>query len=77
MSGMFKLSLIDLLKGVIVAVLFAAITYFLIVLNSPAFSFTGINWNELCRLSLISGLSYILKNLLSDSQGNVLGIGSK
>lgn len=73
---MFKLSLGDVGRGLVVAVLASVFVYLLAVLNAPGFSFVAINYAEIARITLVSGISYLAKNLLTDSQGNLLTIGS-
>lgn len=77
MNGIFTLSLGDLWRGVVVSILAAVIAYALIALNVPGFSFLAIDYAEIARLALVAGLSYIGKNLLTTSSGNVLGIPTK
>ena len=64
-------------RGVVVSVLAAVIGYLLIALNVPGFSFAAIDWAEIARLALVAGLSYLGKNLLTTTKGNVLGISTQ
>lgn len=75
-NGIFKLGLADVGKGLVVAVLTAVAMYLLSVLNAPGFDFATINWAEIARLALSSGLGYLVKNFFTDNQGNILAIGS-
>lgn len=74
---MFTLKLGDFGRGLLVAVLAAVAAQLLLMLNVPGFSFETFQWAETFRIALVSGLGYLLKNLATDNQGNVLGIGSK
>nr|AKH47800.1 hypothetical protein [uncultured marine virus] len=73
-SQMFKINWRDVGKGLITAILAAVLTYVLQLINAPGFSFAGINWADILRIAFASGVGYILKNFLTDSQGNFGGI---
>lgn len=75
-NGIFKLSLGDVGRGVIVAIAASVAVYLLAVLNAPGFDFSTINFAEIARIALSSGIGYLVKNLLTDNQGNILSIGS-
>lgn len=75
--GIFKLEWADFGRGLLVAVLATVVAQLLLVLNAPGFSFETFQWAETFRIALVSGLGYLLKNLATDSQGNLFGIGSK
>lgn len=75
MNPMFKLSLGDVGRGLIVAILASVFVYLLTVLNAPGFSFLTINYAEIARISLASGIGYLSKQLLTSDQGNLLTVG--
>ena len=74
---MFSVNWKDVGKGLITAVLAATLSYFLQLLNAPGFSFYGINWADIMRIAFASGVGYIIKNFLSNSQGQFAGVGPK
>lgn len=76
-NGIFQLAWSDIGKGLVVAVFASVAMYLLGVLNTPSFDFSLINWTEIGRVALSSGLGYLVKNLVTDNQGNFLTIGSK
>ena len=67
MSNLFRLDLKDLLKGLVVVVLSAALATVLEALNN------GVDWKVVGITALSAGLSYILKNLATDNEGKILG----
>ena len=73
MSPFLRLNYTDLSRGIAISVLAAVLTYFSGVLSSPTFSFTAIDWNEIIKLATITGISYLVKNVLSDESGKLLG----
>lgn len=68
MSGIFKLDWRDLLKGLVVTVFSAVITLVIEMLQAGS-----IDWKAIGVTGLIAGLSYILKNLLTDNEGKLGG----
>ena len=77
MSVLGKLNSQDFIKGLVVTVISAVLTALMGILNSPEFSFASINWNEVVKVAVSSGIAYLIKNFASDSEGRVLGIGKK
>lgn len=84
---MFKLSLGDVGRGLLVAILaplFVGVTTVLgAIINAPGFDVRAVEYGELF-FSLINtsivvsygaGVGYILKNLLTNDEGKFLGIG--
>lgn len=69
MSGLFRLNVNDLTKGVIVAILAAVLTY----LQSPTTDISSIDWGYLLNVTVTAVGAYLVKNLLSDEDGKVLG----
>ncbi len=76
-NGIFKLNWTDVAKGLVVAVIASVFVYILAALNAPGFSFVTINYAEIARIALASGIGYLLKNFISSDQGNVLALGDK
>jgi len=73
MSSFFSLNSKDFAKGLVVAVLAALAAYFAQVLNVPGFDFAGIQWDEIARVAVMAGLSYLGKNLVTTQDGKVFG----
>ena len=71
-APLFKLSWHDLIKGLIVAVLSAALTALINQLQSGV-----IDWQYVINVSSIATLSYVLKQLGTDTNGNIIGIKKK
>ena len=68
MSGLFRLNLQDLLKGLVVTVLAVVLGTVLESLKTG-----DINWQNVGIVALSAGLGYILKQLSTDEQGKFLG----
>ncbi len=73
MSNLFNLNWKDFFKGLVMAIITAALTLVYQLLQAGSV----IDWNQVGLVSITAALAYILKNLGSDNQGNPLGIGSK
>lgn len=73
MSGFLKLNWIDALKGFIVAVLGVIVTSLGVILNNGTLP-TMADLKTIGLGALIAGLSYLLKNLLTTSNGMVVGV---
>ena len=71
MSNLFNLNSLDLLKGFIVAFLSAALTGIVSTLDSGVLP-TLAELKSAGVVGLTAGLSYLLKNLLTNSQGEIL-----
>lgn len=69
MSKFFKLKLSDWTKGLLVAVLTAPVTMIQQVLATGSFEF---NWKTIFAVGIAGGLGYVIKNLLTNSQGQPL-----
>ena len=70
MHTLFSLQTKDFLKGLLIAVLSSVFAILLQMLNN---GFDGINLKQLALVAITSGLSYLLKNYLTDSNGKILG----
>lgn len=73
-SKLFTLNVRDFLRGLVVAILASVFAWVLQVLNAPGFDWATINWAELARIALSSCIGYLMKNYISNSRGEVLGI---
>lgn len=69
-SEIFTLSKNDYIKGFIVAVIGAVLTTILQALTNH----TGIDWSVVANVALTAGISYLVKNFFTSSNGKVLGI---
>lgn len=72
-SKMFKLNVRDVSKGFALAVITAVMTWLLQILDAPGFSVYQIDWTEIGRIAFAAGVSYLIKNYLSDGQGRIMG----
>lgn len=69
MSGLFKLDYKDLIKGAVVSVLASVLTIVLDVLNAGS----SLDWKVVGTVAITSFISYLLKNLGTDSHGKLGG----
>ena len=69
-SAFLRLNLSDILKGLVVAILAAGLSFISTSLQSNGLS---LDIQELLRVSLIAATSYLAKQLITDSDGRVLG----
>ncbi len=70
-AGLFKLAGNDFFKGAVVAVIGAIGTALLAVLNTGALP-TGADLKQILIVGVTAGVSYLVKNLLTNSQGKML-----
>ena len=68
MSGLFKLDVRDLIKGLVMAVLTAVIGYV-----QTAMTGGTVDVQQLLNYAVAAGLAYLAKNLSSDENGKLLG----
>jgi hypothetical protein len=73
MNGIFKIGWNDLLKGLIMVVGGALVTYVSQLTSLPGFD-GSIDWNQIVRIALVTGVTYIGKQLLTDNNEKVLGV---
>lgn len=71
-AQLFKLGWQDLIKGLIIAVLSAVLTMLINQLQNGS-----IDWNNVLNVVAIATMSYLLKQLGTDTSGNTLGIKMK
>jgi len=70
LSTLFKLNSQDLVKGLIVAILTALIAYL-----GDLTTLLSADPTLILKIAITAGISYLLKNFISDENGKVLGIG--
>lgn len=70
MSTFLNLNIEDLGKGLIITVLTSVLT---IVYNTVSAGSLTFDWNAIGLTALTSGLAYLMKNLLTNSEGQFLG----
>jgi hypothetical protein len=70
MSTLLKLNVQDLVKGLIVTSLTSVLT---IVYNTVSAGSLTFDWKAIGLTALTSGLAYLMKNLLTNSEGEFLG----
>ena len=78
MNGLFKLGWNDLLKGLLTAVISAiVVTIYGLVIATNFDVFTA-NWvvigHNVVNIGVITLVSYLFKNLLTDNNGTVAGV---
>lgn len=73
MSGFLKLNLKDLSKGLVVAILGAVLISFKEALDGNGLEFASYDWKAIFDFAWQAATVYLAKNLLTDSQGKVLG----
>lgn len=73
-SAFFALDKNDFIKGLCVAVLTAILTFLAQSMQLPGFTFSGINWGQLFQFGVMAGAGYLTKNLLTTSNGQVMGM---
>ena len=72
-SALLKLNINDYLKGFVVAVITAMLTSVLSILQSGgAIEWTWLFWQPTVYAALIAGISYLLKNILTNSEDQFL-----
>lgn len=71
--GIGKLASSDFVKGAWLAVLCAVLTGVAQALSVPGFSFSSFDWEQILRIAGVAFTGYISKNLLSSSNGAVMG----
>ena len=68
-SKLFRLNATDYLKGLLMVVLTAFVTGLYELLQSGVFSFDWVTFKPIVMTALAAGLSYLIKNFLTNSQG--------
>jgi hypothetical protein len=70
MSTFLNLNIEDLGKGLIITILTSVLS---IVYNTISAGSLTFDWNAIGLTALTSGLAYLMKNLLTNSEGQFLG----
>lgn len=77
-SALYKLCSNDVVKGLVTAVLAAVIMTVWSVVSQNGFDAFATDWTEVLKsvvnVSIVSFFAYIIKNLLTDENGRVLGV---
>lgn len=74
MKGILQLTQFDFVKGLLMFVGAALLTYLLQVFNAPGFTFENIEWAEITRFAIVTTLTYLGKNLFSTNDGKFVGV---
>lgn len=72
MSQLFSLESKDYIKGLLVAMLSAGVQLLYTVMSQGGSLFT-VDWKNLLNVSIVAGLSYLIKNFFSDHEGKFGG----
>lgn len=73
MSSLFKINGRDFAKGLVVAVIVAILQVVLDLMQQKGLDMSLVDWKGVADIALKAASAYILKNLISDDQGRVLG----
>jgi uncharacterized membrane-anchored protein len=68
-SKLFRLNKTDFLKGLLMVVITAFVTGLYELLQSGAFAFDWVTFKPIVMAAVAAGLSYLIKNFLTNSQG--------
>lgn len=68
MSKLFNLNANDFAKGLLVAILSPVVTILLQSLDAGSLTF---DWKMIAKVGIAAGLSYILKNFITNNNGEV------
>jgi hypothetical protein len=75
-SGIFRLNLSDVQKGLVMAVLAGFALPIAAAIQTPGFDIFNANWGEVLNLAIngavIGFATYIFKNFISNSKGEVV-----
>ena len=72
-SDFLKLNKGDFTRGLVIAILAPTLTILASAFNAPDFALDSLDWFGLVKIAFASGFSYLIKNLLTDSNGKILG----
>ena len=73
MSDLLKLDSKDFIRGLVVAVLTAVLTWLLDAMNVATFNFADLSLYEAVRIGVVAGVAYLIKNLATDTEGKLMG----
>jgi hypothetical protein len=71
-SEFMKLNSNDFVKGLVVAVVSAVLTALQLILTDSGTLPSGEDWKSILNVGLLALISYLLKNFLSNSEGDPL-----
>lgn len=75
LSGLFRLNMSDLVKGLVVAVTSAVFTTVAQLINAPGFDLYTFDWALVLKIAVSAAVGYLGKNLITDAEGTVhLGV---
>ncbi len=69
-NPLFSVTLRDALKGVMLAVVSTVLIMLYGLVQNPDFTFSSVNWYEVLRIAMASGLGYIVTNFFSSGSGS-------
>lgn len=75
-SGFLKLNQGDFIRGLAVTLVAAILTQVLAIINAPGFEFAMFNMEalqEMIKIAVVAGGSYIGKNLITADNGKLFG----
>jgi hypothetical protein len=72
MSNFLNINWKDLMKGLLVAVIGAILTAAYEAINAGTIQFTWAFWQPIVYTGIAAGMAYLIKNLFTNSTGNVL-----
>ena len=76
-SAFGKLNILDLVKGLLLAVIMALVTGVYQALQAGTINFTWAFWQPIVYAAIGSGLAYLIKNMVTNSDGLPLTKESK
>lgn len=74
MSKIFSLNVSDFVKGLVVAIFGAVLNLLYTMLGN---GFSSIDWKSVAQTAILAGISYLMKNYFTDSEGKIVGISLK
>jgi hypothetical protein len=72
-SEYLKINVSDIAKGIAVAVLTAVLQFLYQLVVNNGLNFSQTDFQQLLSVAVLSALGYLSKNLLTDSQGRLVG----
>lgn len=73
MSDFLRINLNDIAKGFVVTILAVVLGALQQAVNEYGLDVLAYDWSSIVQIAITSGIAYLSKNLLSDSEGKVLG----
>lgn len=72
-SSFLRLNVRDITKGLAVAVIGVVLSALQQALTAHGFNFGDYDWSFILNVSVMAGISYLTKNLLTTNDGQILG----